>query len=142
MSDWDQLPLFETGAAHARGPLQSQQTLDSLGHDQGMKFRIALATVMLSEVQTWPVEGSGYVTVHTEPVTDDAITEWMEHRFGRRYQRNVIARTRGLMEQAGWFVQVPDVIGRTGRKTRAMVPDPATVAAITTWLRERHLRAS
>lgn len=140
MSDWGQPTLFETGPAHARGPVQSQLTLDSLGRDTTLKFRIALATVTLAEEMG--MDGMTLEFTYTVPVTDDDITQWMEHRFGRRYQRNVIARTRGLMERDGWFTPVPDVIGRTGRKTHAIVPHQTTVRAIKLWLSDRVRRES
>lgn len=107
---------FETAPATARGPRQSQMTLDSLGRDESLKRNIARAVVMCSRRA---VNG---VWVHDLPVTDDHITEWVERRLGRRQQRNVIARTRGLMEKEGWFDPVPDVVGRTGRPTHAVVP--------------------
>lgn len=101
--------LFSTGPAYARGPRQSQQLLDSLGKDHSLKNRVVLAVVACSGRRGLPV-------------TDDDATEWMEAQYRRRFQRNVIARTRGLLEAEGWFVQVPDVIGRTGRMTRAVTP--------------------
>ena len=108
---------FETAPATARGPVQSQLTLDSLGRDESLKRNIARAVVMCSRGV-----GADGVPHHRMPVTDDHITEWVERRLGRRQQRNVIARTRGLMEREGWFDPVPDVVGRTGRPTHAVVP--------------------
>ncbi len=106
--------LFDTRPARARGPRSSQMTLDSLGRDESLKRNIARA-VMACSVQDDP-------QTYDRPVTDDDITDWLETRFRRRFQRNVIARTRGLLQQAGWFLPVPDVTGRTGRPTRAVVP--------------------
>lgn len=107
-----------TAPARARGPRQSQLTLDSLGRDESMKRNVARAVVMCSR-RGDPKSGA---FVHDRPVTDDQITEWIERRLGRRQQRNVIARSRGLMERDGWFDPVPDVVGRTGRPTHAVVP--------------------
>lgn len=95
-----QASLFDTDWAPARGPAQSQATLDSLGRDTSLKFRIVAAVAALGR-----------------PATDDDITEILELGYGRRFQRNVIARTRGLLEAAGWLQQGPDVKGRTGRPT-------------------------
>lgn len=108
---------FETAPAGARGPRQSQLTLDSLGKDMSMKRNIARAVLVCSRRIL-----TDFTVENTCPVTDDHITEWVEQYTGRRQQRNVIARTRGLLEREGWFDPVPDVIGRTGRPTHAIVP--------------------
>ena len=111
---FDQRSLFDTAPARARGPRSSQLTLDSLGRDESLKRNIARA-VMACSVHDSP-------QTYDRPVTDDDITDWLEIRFRRRFQRNVVARTRGLLQQAGWFLPVPDVVGRTGRPTRAVIP--------------------
>lgn len=116
MTEYQQLDVFATHPAPARGPIQSQQTLDSLGHDGSLKRLIAKAVFHGSH------SSNGQ---HDRPVTDDDILWAVEIYSSRRQQRNVIARTRGLMEAAGWFVQVPDVVGRTGRRTRAVIPAPS-----------------
>lgn len=114
---------FESAPARARGPIQSQLTLASLGRDTSMKKNIARAVVACSgrDPDADPF---------SSPVTDDHITEWIERFTQRRQQRNVIARTRGLLEKAGWFDPVPDVIGRTGRPTHAIVPSDALLRAV------------
>jgi hypothetical protein len=128
----DQPSLFEVDNARARGPIQSQLTVSSLGRDTTLKFRIAAAIVSLSTrvAIAETADGRALVYYYDRPVTDDAITAHLEAVYDRRFQRNVIARTRGLMEQAGWFIPVPDVIGRTGRPTHAAIPSPATVAIV------------
>lgn len=128
----DQPSLFDVGNPRARGPIQSQLTVTSLGRDTTLKFRIAAAVVMLAvRVKIGEIDGNRQlVYTYDRPVTDDAITECLEARHQRRFQRNVVARTRGLMEQAGWFQPVPDVIGRTGRPTHAIIPTALTVTIV------------
>lgn len=89
-----------------------------------MKKNIARAVVMLS------AQVDDGLVSYRNPVTDDGITAWIEKYTQRRQQRNVIARTRGLMEKAGWFDPVPDVIGRTGRPTHAIVPSSELLRAV------------
>lgn len=124
--------LFDTEPARARGPRQSQMTVDSLGRDTSLKYRIAVAVVFCSSRHfVDDVLSNATLTVtYSKPVTDDDITEFLERRYSRRFQRNVVARTRGLMEKAGWFVPVPDVVGRTGRPTHAVVPSQLTVTTV------------
>lgn len=128
----DQPSLFEVANERARGPIQSQLTVSSLGRDTTLKFRIASAVVMLAaRVKIEVIDGRDeLVYFYDRPVTDDAITECLEARHQRRFQRNVVARTRGLMEHAGWFAPVPDVIGRTGRPTHAIIPTKLTVSIV------------
>jgi hypothetical protein len=112
--------------AAARGPVQSQLMLDSLGKDTSYKSLVARGVYECAKhpyIHQW---------LYDTPVTDDDITDWCERQTGRRHQRNVIARTRGLLEVDGWFLAVPDVIGRTGRPTHAVVPSPGCIAIINT----------
>lgn len=125
--------LFETQPAHARGPIQSQLTVDSLGRDTSLKFLIAIAvTVCSRRIVNWASDTDLRQYAWNHPVTDDMITEYLELCCNRRFQRNVIARTRGLMERDGWFTSVPDVVGRTGRPTHAVIPSPTTVDIVRT----------
>ena len=127
----DQPSLFDVANPRARGPVQSQLTLTSLGKDTTLKHRIACAVVELSKIRVTSMVDGAQVCVFARPVTDDDITDRLELVHARRFQRNVVARTRGLMEHAGWFVPVPDVIGRTGRPTHAIVPAHSTIAIVT-----------
>lgn len=126
--DYDQPELFanQHTPATARGPIQSQLMLASLGKDTALKSCIARAVMAVAfrRYSHWSPTENRLVPAfdHQRPVTDDDITDWLERTFNRRYQRNVVARTRGLMEVDGWFDPVPDVIGRTGRPTHAIVP--------------------
>lgn len=125
MTQPDLFTLEHTPAA-ARGPVQSQLTLASLGRDESLKANIARAVLACStrRYSKWSHEENRLVTVTDTrmPVTDDDITDRLEFVHGRRFQRNVVARTRGLMERDGWFDPVPDVQGRTGRPTHAVLP--------------------
>lgn len=118
--------------ATARGPVQSQLMLASLGKDTSYKSMVARAVYECArhDVYTHHPEDGGMsqLTAWDTPVTDDNITEWCERQTGRRHQRNVVARTRGLLEVDGWFDPVPDVIGRTGRPTHAVVPSGDCIA--------------
>ena len=106
----DQLDL-STSPARARGPLQSQAVLDSLGKDDSLKSFVALACL-------FQPHGVGY----HKRMTDDQITQRLEFCTGRRFQRNVVARTRGLLERDNWLTPSGDVIGRTGRPTHTTLP--------------------
>lgn len=43
---------------------------------------------------------------HEMPVSDDMILNYVENITDKRQQRNVIARTRGLLENAGYCLRV------------------------------------
>jgi len=45
---------------------------------------------------------------HPEGVTDDHLLYYIEDVTQKRQQRNVIARTRGLLEQDGWLTRMPN----------------------------------
>lgn len=125
---YEQPAMFATEhtPATARGPIQSQLTLASLGKDHSLKANIARAVMACSlrRYSHWSADLGRLVGAedHLREVTDDDITDWLEKTHSRRFQRNVVARTRGLMEVDGWFDPVPDVVGRTGRPTHAVVP--------------------
>lgn len=125
MTQPDLFTLEHTPAA-ARGPVQSQLTLASLGKDHSLKAHIARAVMAQSfrRYSRWNAAVGALVPCsdNERPVTDDDITDFLEQMNGRRYQRNVVARTRGLMERDGWFDPTEDVKGRTGRPTHAVVP--------------------
>lgn len=42
-----------------------------------------------------------------KPVTDDDLLDYVEQQTRKRQQRNVIARTRGLLERDGFFTRIP-----------------------------------
>jgi hypothetical protein len=137
---WTQLAFAEAGMAqpHARmtDPVSSDLTIKSLGRDTSYSWRIFTAVMVLSErtEERMYDDGISIAVMRDRPVTDDDILTLME-RDGRRYQRNVIARQRGLLREAGWIRRVDDVEGRTGRPTIAHVP---TWAGIDTY--QAHLR--
>ena len=103
--------LFDGIAPHARltDPVSSELTLQSLGRDTSYNWRIFDAIVRLSQGRLCAV-------------TDDDILYWMEQRYERRYQRNVIARQRGIIRELGWIERVNDVEGPYGRDVVAHVP--------------------
>lgn len=109
---------------HARltDPESSELTLRSLGKDTSYNWRIFERVVALSYGHKHP---SGWPT-HASPVTDDMILESMERVYGRRYQRNVIARQRGIIRELGWIERVDDVDSHvTGRPVVAHIPTEA-----------------
>lgn len=150
MSDsWTEMRLFEEAGApepHARmmDPPSSHLTVESLGKDTSYNWRIFTCIIGLSQ-RFEPREyadGSSIAVIYDAPVTDDAILVSMERVWGRRYQRNVIARQRGLLREAGWLKRVDDVIGldTNGTKFRAVVahiPTHAGVEAYQTFLRKQ-----
>lgn len=109
--DWTEQRLFDDAGApapHARAgdPESSELTVKSLGRDDSYNWRIFHAIMELSsrdELRRDMRGEDGIAVVHDKPVADDHILAWMERRFGRRYQRNVIARQRGLLREAGWI---------------------------------------
>lgn len=130
----DDPTLFDQPAvdAHARhtDPESSELTLQSLGKDTSYNWRIFETIMLLSSHWSQP-DGPGTAPVHTlEPITDDEITASMERIYGRRYQRNVIARQRGIIRELGWIKRVEDLEGPTGRPVIAHVP---TEAGLTVW---------
>lgn len=85
-----------TDAPHARrsDPLSSHLTVQSLGKDTALKARVVTAAMRLS------------LDHEHDEINDTMLTMEIERSTGRRQQRNVIARTRGLLEQDGWFERV------------------------------------
>lgn len=133
-----QTPLFDEAGAptpHARltDPLSSELTLRSLGRDTSYNWRIFAAIVALSErteLRRYD-DGPSIAVFHDHPVTDDEILEYLERRDGRRYQRNVIARQRGIIRELGWIKRVDDVDSHiTGRPVVAHIP---TRAGLDVW---------
>lgn len=80
---------------HARrsDPVSSHLTLASLGKDTALKSRVLAAAFAL--------EADGH-----DPWNDTQLTERVEHMTRKRQQRNIIARTRDLMTDDGWFEKV------------------------------------
>ena len=94
---------------HARytDPIQSDITVKSLGKDTSLKSLIYRTVELLQHPHDM-----------TKGVTDDTITMWLENKTGRRFQRNVIARTRGLMENENLLMRVHDHIDPTTHQHR------------------------
>ena len=137
VSDWEQRSIYdEPGVGgdpvHARmtDPVSSDLTVKSLGRDTGYQHRVWVAIYCLSgreELRHYD-DGDSIAVIHDKPVTDDDVVDFLE-RDGTRHQRNVVARTRGLLRTAGWIERVDDVIGRTGRPTIAHIPTSEGVSA-------------
>lgn len=129
MPDWYETTIFDHGAGpepHARltDPVSSELTLQSLGKDTSYNWRIFDAIVRSSRREELRVssDGEGIAVIHDVPVTDDMILDYMERRHMRRYQRNVIARQRGIIRELGWIQRVDDQEGPTGRPVVAHIP--------------------
>jgi hypothetical protein len=87
--------------AHARrsDPLSSHDTVKSIAKDGTMRGDL------LDAARTFPGR-----------FNDTELWERVEMRTGRRWQRNVVARTRDLMEHDGIFVRVGMASFRGGRE--------------------------
>lgn len=90
--------------AHARrsDPIPSHLTLQSLGRDTTAKARIVLAAFQLEERH------------NGRPWNDTQLLERIEQITRKRWQRNVIARTRGLMEHSDDDPDRPVWVERVG----------------------------
>ena len=95
LSQHQQLLDFEPSRAHARktDPYTSDKALKAIAHDGTLMGWIwHLAVVYRDEYHQF---------------FNDSILTWeIEDRSGKRQQRNVIARSRGLLEDAGMLRQV------------------------------------
>jgi hypothetical protein len=89
-----QRTLFEPSRAHARktDPYTSDKAVKAIAKDGTLMYWIYLAA------QAWRDSGV--------PFNDTQLTMWVETGTGKRQQRNVIARSRGMLEDAGFFRQV------------------------------------
>jgi hypothetical protein len=98
---------------HARftDPVQSDETVKSLGKDTNLKSLIYHAVLHL--------QGPGRNLVGDQGVTDDEIWAYLESTTGRRFQRNVLARTRGLMANDNLIYMVADTVNIDGSQRRA-----------------------
>jgi hypothetical protein len=110
---------FTTAHARISDPVSSELTLASLGRDGSLR------QLVIQAVWAWTCHDN------TMSITDDDVLQWVEAHTGRRFQRNVLARTRGLLEEEGWLFRLPNVIGRTGRPTIAFGPTASTIQHMT-----------
>jgi hypothetical protein len=85
-----------TDTPHARrtDAISSHLALQALGRATSLKAHVVTAALMLED----PVE--------VECWCDTELTAKVEQITRKRQQRNVIARTRGLLEQDGWIEKV------------------------------------
>lgn len=92
-------PIVPEVSARATDPTSSHVTVRSLAKD-GSSYRMILMAVCrihVDDASPLPV---------MRRVTDDLVVAYLERITGRRFQRNVTARSRGLLE--------PDYIQRVG----------------------------
>jgi hypothetical protein len=115
MNDW----IVTTSDAHARvtDPISSELTVASLGRDVNYRKLVVKATSTMQ-------------TMHANYVCDDDVLACIEHITMRRHQRNVIARTRGLLEREGWIERGPMITRPDGRAVISyrLTPDGFTIA--------------
>lgn len=85
-----------TDTPHARrtDAISSHLALQALGRATSLKAHVITAALMLED----PIDVTCWC--------DTELTEKIEQITGKRQQRNVIARTRGLLEQDGWIEKV------------------------------------
>lgn len=136
--------LSEVGGPepHARfgDPASSELTVKSLGRDSGYNWRIFACIVRLSARDEWRTDWRGesaIAVMHDRPVTDDMILELMERDAGRRYQRNVVARQRGIIREAGWIKPVDAQFRGSGKGPCFVIAHIPTWRGIDAW--HRHL---
>lgn len=93
MTDQQSLP-FEPARVHARrtDPYTSDKALKAVAKD-GTLMQLIWTSAKLHRM-------SG------KPFNDTLLTEWIERATCKRQQRNVVARSRGMLEDAGVFRQV------------------------------------
>lgn len=98
--------------AHARrsDPVSSHLTNQSLGKDTSTK-------ALIWTMAAW------WSRNHGTPMNDTLLTELLEHHTGGRFQRNVVARSRDLMTDDGWFIKV-DMRTYHGRTLVHFIPNP------------------
>lgn len=86
-------------------PDGSHMTVRSLGRDDQLRRRMVVEALRLESI-----DGSSMWN-------DTQLTQALEVTHRRRYQRNVIARARGIMLAEGWFRLVGSFPDSTGRPT-------------------------
>ena len=96
--------------AHARlsDPVSSEYTVASIGRDTSLR-----RLVMNAVIECYEPGGC---------VTDDVVLTHIELRQQRRFQRNVLARTRGLLENEGWLARHGFHIRNDGRRVITFIP--------------------
>lgn len=107
----EQPNLFDADRPHARrtDPVTSDRTVKSIAKDGTLAYYV-WTYAFLKRAQE-------------EPFNDTELTEWIERATCKRQQRNVIARARGLMEDAGLLRQV-GIFYHQGRELMHYAIDP------------------
>lgn len=94
-----ELPLgADTPNARTTDPISSHLACAAIRKNRILADYVIWGVVLLS---TAPSDSG------RKPVTDDDLLDYVEQQTRKRQQRNVIARTRGLLEKDGFFVRVP-----------------------------------
>ena len=94
-----ELPLGGNApTARSTDPISSHLACAAIRQNKTLADLVIQGVVVLSNVAA----DSGRL-----PVTDDDLLCYVESMTNKRQQRNVIARTRGLLERDGFFVRVP-----------------------------------
>lgn len=85
--------LFDAARPHARrtDPYTSDQALKAIAKDGTLMHWIWWFADIRRDL--------------SEPFNDTQLTEWIEFATGKRQQRNVVARSRGMLEDAGLLRQ-------------------------------------
>lgn len=106
--------------AHARlsDPVSSEYTVASIGRDTSLR-----RLVMNAVIECYEPGGLQFVGHFIcGCVTDDVVLTHIELRQQRRFQRNVLARTRGLLENEGWLARHGFHIRNDGRRVITFIP--------------------
>lgn len=106
--------LFDPPLARTSDPIQSHLTVASIKSDSGLAADILRC---LHELRA--CHEAVYPHRPWHGACDDDVVVWLENRHQRRFQRNVVARARGLLEQpdAGCVIErMPSLMSSvTGR---------------------------
>lgn len=104
--------MLQRADAHARmsDPVSSEIAVVSIGRD------LSIRSAILRLAERWSNQA--------RPFTDTMLTDEIEKAWGTRQQRNVIARSRGLIEREGLIERVGlfDVGGRPYMHFQLVVP--------------------
>jgi hypothetical protein len=88
--EWEPKGSPPSPGARITDPVTSQRTVAAIVKDGSLQHQILLCL--------WGAE---------RPVTDGEITEYLEVRYSRRFQRNVVARARLELERKDLIMRCP-----------------------------------
>jgi hypothetical protein len=128
-------PVVPEVSARATDPTSSHVTVRSLAKD-GSSYRMILMAVcklhldddaLWTDKPYWVPGATHLTTVMPRLVTDDLVVAYLERITGRRFQRNVTARSRGLLEP-DYIQRVGVMADSTGRSILHYVPTELALA--------------